>query len=243
MRSFGYGHAAPDEEDLVVDLCRFRNVPDDKNDADALIHKNGQDKAVREFALGTPGLHPTLDEVADQGAVLAARASGHGRYTVIQIGCGGGRHRSVAGAEYVAALLRSRGTTTEVEHRDVDRPILAPNQEGRDRAEQVTVGAGAVALALALATLLVLVLTPGDPDGPVWWGAAGLLTAATVAVSYTPRAVGSRTRWCPRLQAQAVAATAWALTMTSTTGAALCGLAAWVAVLSLPPLFLRPEDH
>ena len=42
-------------------------------------------------------------------------------YLTIGIGCTGGRHRSVAIANALAAELRARGREVHVEHRDVER--------------------------------------------------------------------------------------------------------------------------
>ena len=42
-------------------------------------------------------------------------------YLTIGIGCTGGRHRSVAVAEALAAALREDGREVNVEHRDVGR--------------------------------------------------------------------------------------------------------------------------
>jgi UPF0042 nucleotide-binding protein len=42
-------------------------------------------------------------------------------YLTVAFGCTGGRHRSVAIAEAVAAALRERGSDLRVTHRDVGR--------------------------------------------------------------------------------------------------------------------------
>jgi UPF0042 nucleotide-binding protein len=42
----------------------------------------------------------------------------------VHVKCWGGRHRSVALAEEVAALLRADGIAVQVIHRHVDRPLL-----------------------------------------------------------------------------------------------------------------------
>jgi RNase adapter protein RapZ len=43
----------------------------------------------------------------------------------VAVGCVGGRHRSVAIAEAVGALLAAAGHGVVVEHRDVHRALLA----------------------------------------------------------------------------------------------------------------------
>jgi UPF0042 nucleotide-binding protein len=42
-------------------------------------------------------------------------------YLSIGVGCTGGHHRSVVLAEQIAALLRARGFTPSVAHRDIDK--------------------------------------------------------------------------------------------------------------------------
>lgn len=46
---------------------------------------------------------------------------GWGNDMTVGIGCKGGRHRSVVGAEFLAAGLREHGHTVTVFHRDLSR--------------------------------------------------------------------------------------------------------------------------
>jgi UPF0042 nucleotide-binding protein len=43
------------------------------------------------------------------------------RYALVALGCTGGKHRSVAMAEQLAARLRAAGTQVTVTHRDLGR--------------------------------------------------------------------------------------------------------------------------
>jgi len=72
---------------------------------------NGQDPAVQAFVKKDP-LFGTLFKHACEQAIERGE---------IAFGCYGGRHRSVAMAEIVAAFLRCGQHEVVVEHRDIDR--------------------------------------------------------------------------------------------------------------------------
>lgn len=235
VRSFGFGHAAPDQDGLMLDMRRFRNVPMDEGTRDTLVAGTGLDAHVRDYVLETPGVRAALEEVAEQAAALIAWATDHGQYIVIQIGCTGGRHRSVAGAEHVAAILRSLGITTEVEHRDVHLPLI---RSGPTRAESIISVAGLAAMIVGLAGLVLAVADTALVGG--WFPlmvvvfAIGYVWSGPHAPPYTGWGP-----WWPRLQALAlIVGGAFALigVLTATTGmnAALYGLAVWVAATTLP---------
>ena len=241
VRSFGFGHAAPDADGLVVDLRRFRNVPLDEGQRNALVAGTGLDNHVRDYVLDTPGMRAALEEVADQAAALVAWAHKRGQFVVIQLGCTGGRHRSVAGAEHVAAILRARGITTEVEHRDVEKPVIRPAAPaGPSRADRLTRGAGLAAMVAGLAGLVLAVAAPALVGGWVF-----PLVALAFAVGYVWTLWGPHTPtrtdrgpWWDRLQvaALAVGGTAALVGMLTTDGGvtAPCTVAAWVGLSTLP---------
>ena len=55
-------------------------------------------------------------------ATLVPQYQAEGRsYLTVAVGCTGGRHRSVAVAEELAARLRQRGVAVRATHRDVSR--------------------------------------------------------------------------------------------------------------------------
>jgi UPF0042 nucleotide-binding protein len=83
----------------------------------------GLDAAVREHVLGSPDAAEFLDRVRALLGFLVPRYEAEGKsYLTIGIGCTGGRHRSVAIAEELAAWLEDRGDVdVTIRHRDIDR--------------------------------------------------------------------------------------------------------------------------
>jgi UPF0042 nucleotide-binding protein len=90
---------------------------------DELREHTGQHPDVRDYVLGQPGAgefldtyHQLLDVVID-----GYRREGK-RYMTVAIGCTGGKHRSVAMAEALAARLQGgHDLTVRVLHRDLGR--------------------------------------------------------------------------------------------------------------------------
>jgi UPF0042 nucleotide-binding protein len=85
---------------------------------------DGRSKEISEYVLNDPigasllaAIHAYL-----RGTIAAYLADGRGRLN-IAIGCTGGRHRSVAILQALAALLEREvdGAAIVVEHRDIDR--------------------------------------------------------------------------------------------------------------------------
>jgi UPF0042 nucleotide-binding protein len=121
--SFGYKYGLPVDADLVVD-CRFLPNPHWVPDLRPLT---GLDQPVRDYVLGQPAAGAFLDAYL---AVLGVSLAGFGqegkRYVTLAVGCTGGKHRSVAMSERLAALLSDRlgdllsGDVT-VSHRDLGR--------------------------------------------------------------------------------------------------------------------------
>jgi len=123
IKSFGYKYGLPVDADLVAD-CRFLPNPHWVPDLRPLT---GLDEPVRDYVLGQPAAAAFLDAYL---AVLAVSLAGFERegkrYVTLAVGCTGGKHRSVAMAERLAALLSARlsarlsGDVT-VSHRDLGR--------------------------------------------------------------------------------------------------------------------------
>ena len=113
--SFGYSNGLPRDVDLVFD-CRF--IPNPFWD-ETLRPLSGLDPRVAEFVLTQEEAERFL---ADVTAMLAwqipAFAKEGKSYLSIAVGCTGGRHRSVAMAEAIAASLTF---PVNVFHRDIDR--------------------------------------------------------------------------------------------------------------------------
>jgi UPF0042 nucleotide-binding protein len=117
--SFGFKHGPPREEDLAFDV-RFLANPHYEPE---LRELTGLDAAVVDY-IARDGrleqlyvrLHALLDFLLPQ---YVAEGKAH---LVIAIGCTGGRHRSVAIAEHLAARYRdSDELDVAIAHRDIDK--------------------------------------------------------------------------------------------------------------------------
>jgi UPF0042 nucleotide-binding protein len=117
--SFGHKHGAPRDADIVFDV-RFLPNPHWEGDLRDLtgfdprvvdyIQRDGKLQAFYEH------LEPLLDFLVPE---YIAEGKAH---LAVAIGCTGGRHRSVAIAEALAARYRGRDdVAVEVSHRDVGR--------------------------------------------------------------------------------------------------------------------------
>ncbi|MFM8973484.1 MAG: RNase adapter RapZ [Actinomycetota bacterium] len=114
--SFGYKHGLPLDVDIVLD-CRFLPNP---HWIDELRPLTGLDPAVRDFVLvAADGFVERIGAVFEH--TLPGYADEGKAYLSIGVGCTGGRHRSVAVAERLAATLRDLGADPVVHHRDIGR--------------------------------------------------------------------------------------------------------------------------
>lgn len=113
--SFGFKYGLPVDADLVFDLRYLPNphfVPE-------LRPKTGLEPEVASFVLDTPEAEELLADLSAMLHKLLPRYEREGKsYLTIAVGCTGGRHRSVAVAEALAARLSDAGDV-RVEHRDV----------------------------------------------------------------------------------------------------------------------------
>jgi UPF0042 nucleotide-binding protein len=117
--SFGYGHGDPPvTAALVIDTrANLRNPHHDP----AMRELTGLDQQVYDHVMATPGARELATAVALGVAPLARFRQ---ESVEVAIGCVGGRHRSVALAEAIAAGLRRDGVPAQAEHRDVNRDVL-----------------------------------------------------------------------------------------------------------------------
>lgn len=118
VMSFGFKYGVPLDADFVYDMRFLPNpfwVPE-------LRQLTGQDQPVADFVLTRPGAAEFLDGVI---ALMAPVVDGYvhegRRYVTLALGCTGGKHRSVAMAEQLAARLESARVGTFVVHRDLGR--------------------------------------------------------------------------------------------------------------------------
>jgi len=117
--SFGFKHGPPREEDLAFDV-RFLANPHYEPELRALT---GLDERVVEFIARDGRLQEFYERMHGLLDFLLPQYVAEGKaHMVIAIGCTGGRHRSVAIAEHLAARYRgSEDLDVAVAHRDIER--------------------------------------------------------------------------------------------------------------------------
>jgi UPF0042 nucleotide-binding protein len=116
--SFGFKYGLPLDADHVVDV-RFLKNPYWVSE---LRHLTGKDHPVRDFVLDLPGAELFVERYVEAlEPVLAGYRVEEKSYATIAVGCTGGKHRSVAMSEAIAAALRARGQSVVVSHRDLGR--------------------------------------------------------------------------------------------------------------------------
>jgi UPF0042 nucleotide-binding protein len=116
--SFGFKYGIPLDADHVVDV-RFLSNPYWITE---LRHLSGRDAPVRDYVLGLPGAVTFVDRYVDAlEPVLDGYLHEEKRYATIAVGCTGGKHRSVAISEAIAARLRERGHRVQVTARDLGK--------------------------------------------------------------------------------------------------------------------------
>jgi UPF0042 nucleotide-binding protein len=117
--SFGYKYGLPTDADLVADMRFLPNpfwVP-------ALRALSGLDAQVSDYVLSQEGAQEFIEQyVLALAPVLAGYQRENKRHATIAIGCTGGKHRSVAVVQRLAALLREQpGVAVSIKHRDLGR--------------------------------------------------------------------------------------------------------------------------
>ncbi len=117
--SFGYKYGLPMDSDLVMDVRFLPNpfwIPE-------LREQTGLDGEVRNYVLSQEGADEFLDRYHELLRLIGAGYRREGkRYLTLAIGCTGGKHRSVALSEELAARLASEdGMAVKVVHRDLGR--------------------------------------------------------------------------------------------------------------------------
>jgi UPF0042 nucleotide-binding protein len=116
--SFGFKYGIPVDADLVADMRFLPNphwVPE-------LRPLSGRDREVADYVKDRPAAQEFLDKYV---ALVETVAEGYlregKRFLTIAVGCTGGKHRSVAMTEEIAARLRGRGLAARPMHRDLGR--------------------------------------------------------------------------------------------------------------------------
>jgi UPF0042 nucleotide-binding protein len=115
--SFGFRRGVPEDADLVFDV-RFLPNP---HFVSSLRRWSGRNARVARYVLQRPVARRFVKLTTELLKFLIPRYIDEGKtYLTIAIGCTGGRHRSVAIGEALAArLARTRGIKLRVRHRDV----------------------------------------------------------------------------------------------------------------------------
>jgi UPF0042 nucleotide-binding protein len=116
--SFGFKYGVPVDADLLADMRFLPNpfwVPE-------LRDFTGKDPAVVAYVTDRTDAQTFLDRYVP---VIEAVGEGYlregKRFMTVAIGCTGGKHRSVAMAEEIAARLRAAGVDALATHRDLGR--------------------------------------------------------------------------------------------------------------------------
>lgn len=120
VMSFGFKYGLPPEADLVIDV---RFLPNPHYDPQ-LRPMTGNDAPVRHFVMTSPDAQAYLEQQQALLALLLPRYEREPKsYLTIAVGCTGGRHRSVAVANALAAFVESTERPVRVRHRDAARPV------------------------------------------------------------------------------------------------------------------------
>jgi len=119
VTSFGFKYGIPIDADLIYDV-RFLPNP---HYVDHLRPNTGQNPEVYDYVMKWPETQTFLTKLLDMLQFLIPLYRKEGKsQVVIGIGCTGGKHRSVAIAEYLGRMLGSSDTeNVRVSHRDSDR--------------------------------------------------------------------------------------------------------------------------
>lgn len=117
--SFGFKYGIPIDADLIFDV-RFLPNP---HYVEQLRSSTGQDPDVYDYVMKWSETQEFLSKLLDMLQFLIPHYAKEGKsQVVVGIGCTGGKHRSVAIAEYLGKMLGSSETEiVRVSHRDADR--------------------------------------------------------------------------------------------------------------------------
>jgi UPF0042 nucleotide-binding protein len=120
--SFGFKYGMPVDADVVAD-CRFLPNP---HWIPEFRPMSGQDAPVRDYVLSQKGAAEFLDHYTELLKVVLPGYEHEGkRFVTLAVGCTGGKHRSVAIADELAARVSGTaaadGADVQVVHRDLGR--------------------------------------------------------------------------------------------------------------------------
>ena len=104
--------------DLVFDLRETLSDPAHRPQGD-MLDMTGLQREVRDFVLATRGAEDLLEQ-----AVSRVREKTAAGFTVVHVGCAGGKHRAPAIGQELAGRLRAAGLTVAVRHLHVHLPRI-----------------------------------------------------------------------------------------------------------------------
>ena len=114
--SFGFSNGVPRSADLMFDMRFLKNPYWEPN----LRSLTGKDAAIKAYVEADDGWSETMDHIETLLSDLIPRYWAAGKNTLtVAFGCTGGRHRSVAAAEDMAARLEGEDRTISIRHRDL----------------------------------------------------------------------------------------------------------------------------
>lgn len=119
--SFGYKYGIPLDVNMLLDV-RFLPNP---YWVDELRSKTGQQKDVANYVLQSEQGQVTSTKLKEFLKLLVENNSAAKKKTLrIAIGCTGGRHRSVAVTEEMAASLQNLAVELAMFHRDIEKDTI-----------------------------------------------------------------------------------------------------------------------
>jgi UPF0042 nucleotide-binding protein len=118
VESFGFKHGLPLDADLVFDL---RFLPNPNYDRE-IGHLDGNCAPVIDYVMREQVTQDFLAHLHNFVSFCVPQYEKEGKaYLTLAVGCTGGRHRSVAVANWLCQDLNKQGHRVSVSHRDLDR--------------------------------------------------------------------------------------------------------------------------
>ncbi|MCF8011224.1 MAG: RNase adapter RapZ [Clostridiales bacterium] len=118
VTSFGYKHGIPMDSDLVMDV-RFLPNP---HYVEELRPFTGNDEKVHNYVMENTVTREFMKKFYSLIVFLIPKYIEEGKTTLmISVGCTGGKHRSVAVANYLGGELLEKNYRVTTSHRDVDK--------------------------------------------------------------------------------------------------------------------------
>ena len=145
VESFGFKHGPHAGADLVFDV---RFLPNPNYDRE-IGHLDGFCQPVIDYVMEPPVTQEFLRRWTDFLEFLIPQFEAEGKaYLTIAVGCTGGRHRSVALTNWLAARLEAAGHRVAASHRDLaaHAPLNAGEPNGGDAPVGVPQGASVARL-------------------------------------------------------------------------------------------------